>query len=153
MLVLNLFVCEYLTKFIRGRRRVFSKAPNWKPLFLLKIKIKQNSDCSNKEHNAIFKHIHQSIRAYFRSKKKSGLINGWENIFAYWKEFVQNEALANKLGLFQIQLGGLEVQRIGKKYVLHWEFCIYHRIFDLEKVWSFDVLLKQKNCEMKAHFK
>ena len=67
-------------------------------------------------------------------KKKSGLINGWENIFAYWKEFVQNEALANKLGLFQIQLGGLEVQRIGKKYVLHWEFCIYHRSFDPEEV-------------------
>ena len=32
------------------------------------MKIKQNSDCPNKEYNAIFKHIHQNIRAYPRSK-------------------------------------------------------------------------------------
>ena len=28
---------------------IFSKAPDWKTLFLLKIKIKQNPGCSNKE--------------------------------------------------------------------------------------------------------
>ena len=27
---------------------MFSKAPDWKPLFLLKIKIKQNPGCPNK---------------------------------------------------------------------------------------------------------
>ena len=37
--------------------------------FLVKIKIKQNSGCVNKECIAIFKDIHQNIRAYSRSKK------------------------------------------------------------------------------------
>ena len=40
-------------------------------------------------------------------KKKSELINDWENIFAYYKEFEQGEALVNKLVLFQLQLGDL----------------------------------------------
>ena len=40
-------------------------------------------------------------------KKKIELIKDSQNIFAYWKESQQSEALANKLGLFQIQLGGL----------------------------------------------
>ena len=30
---------------------------------LLKMKIKQNPGCPKKEYNAIFKHIHQNIRA------------------------------------------------------------------------------------------
>ena len=47
------------------------------------------------EYNAIFIHIHQNIRAYPRSKKKSALINHWENM-AYWEESEQNEVLANK---------------------------------------------------------
>ena len=84
---------------------IFSKTP--KSLFSLKIKIKQSSGCPNKECNAIFMHINQNIRAYPRSKKKIELIKDSQNIFAYWKESQQSEALANKLGLFQIQLGGL----------------------------------------------
>ena len=40
-------------------------------------------------------------------KKKSELIKDSQNIFAYWKESEQSEALAIKLGLFQIQLGVL----------------------------------------------
>ena len=48
---------------------IFSKAPDWKLLFLLKIKNKQNSGCPNKEYNGILKHIHQNIWAYPRSKK------------------------------------------------------------------------------------
>ena len=59
------------------------KAPDKKSMFLLKIKIKQNSDYPNKEYNAVFKHNHQNIRVCPRSKKISGLINDWENIFAY----------------------------------------------------------------------
>ena len=42
-----------------------------------------------------------------KKKKKSELIKDSQNIFAYFKEPEQSEALANKLGLFQIQLGGL----------------------------------------------
>ena len=74
---------------------------------LLKVKIEQSSGCPNKEYNAIFKHINQNIRAYPRSKKKSELIKDSQDIFSYWKESEQSEALASKLGLFQIQLGGL----------------------------------------------
>ena len=48
---------------------IFSEAPDRKSSCLLKIKIKQNSDGPNNEYNAIFKHIHQNIRAYPRSKK------------------------------------------------------------------------------------
>ena len=47
----------------------FSKAPDRKSMFFLKIKIEQNSDCPNKDYNAIFKHNHQNIRACPRSKK------------------------------------------------------------------------------------
>ena len=39
------------------------------------------------------------IRAYPWSKKD--LINDWEIIIAYWEEFEQSEALANKCGLLQ----------------------------------------------------
>ena len=52
-------------------------------------------------------HINQNIRAYTRNKKKIELIKDSQNIFAYWKESEQSEALVNKLGLFQIQLRGL----------------------------------------------
>ena len=48
---------------------VFIKALDWIPLFFLKIKIKQNPGYLNEQYNAIFKHIHQNIRAYPRSKK------------------------------------------------------------------------------------
>ena len=48
---------------------IFCGAPDWKSLFLLKIKIKQNPSCQIKEYNAIFKHIHQNIMAYHISKK------------------------------------------------------------------------------------
>ena len=40
-------------------------------------------------------------------KKKIELIKDSQNIFTYWKESEQSEGLANKLGLFQIQLRGL----------------------------------------------
>ena len=45
----------------------FSKAPDRKPLFLLKVKIKQKAACRNKEYIVAFKHFHQNIRAYPRS--------------------------------------------------------------------------------------
>ena len=51
-----------------GEGDIFSKAPDWKPLFFYKIKIKQNPCCTNKEYNAIFKHMHHNIRIYFRIK-------------------------------------------------------------------------------------
>ena len=53
--------------------------------FLSKTKIKQNTGCWNKEYNAIFEYIHQSIRTYPR-RKKSTLINNWETTIAYWQE-------------------------------------------------------------------
>ena len=55
----------------RDKGGIFSKAPGSKLLCLLKIKIKQNSGCPNKEQNAIFKRIHQNIRAYQKSVRKT----------------------------------------------------------------------------------
>ena len=78
----------------------------------IKIRIEQNADCPNKEYNVIFKHFHQNIRAYPRSKKNA-LISGESIIWYYyinqsgnishWQESEQNDAIAKKLGLFQIQ--------------------------------------------------
>ena len=48
---------------------IFSKASDWKPLFWLKIKIKQKPGFPKKEYNPMFKHILWNIRAYPKSKK------------------------------------------------------------------------------------
>ena len=40
-------------------------------------------------------------------KKKIESIKDSQNIFGYWKKSEESEALANKLSLFQIQLGRL----------------------------------------------
>ena len=106
---------------------IFRKAPDWKSLFLLKI-IKQILGCPNKEYNAIFKHIHQNIKAYHRSKKKSGLINDGKNIFAYWKESKQSESLGNKLDFFQIQLGGLSGGTTPGKFYSFFFHLNWHKI-------------------------
>ena len=69
---MNLFISEYLeqnSSMEADEGGNFSKAPDRKSMFFLKIKIEQNSDCPNKEYNAIFKHNHQNIRACPRSKK------------------------------------------------------------------------------------
>ena len=36
---------------------IFSKAPDSKPLFMPKMKIKWNAGCPNQEYNGIFEHI------------------------------------------------------------------------------------------------
>ena len=42
--------CYWPNSFMKGDEGgIFSKAPDWKTLFLLKIKIKQNSGCPKKE--------------------------------------------------------------------------------------------------------
>ena len=93
----------------RDEGAIFSKTLDWKSLFLLKIKIKQNSGCpSSKEFNAIFRYINQkNVSVYHRSKKKSELIEDSKNFLYIGKKSEQSEALLNKLGLFQIHLGGL----------------------------------------------
>ena len=68
---------------------IFNKVPDQKPLFLFKIKIKQNPGCLNKEYNVVFKHFHENIRAYLRSN------------VVYWEESEQNDVLVNKFGLSQ----------------------------------------------------
>ena len=69
---------------------IFSKATDWKPLFLIKIKTKQNLGCLNKEYNVIFEHIHQNIRVFSRTKN-SALNNNWENITAYEEKSKQSQ--------------------------------------------------------------
>ena len=44
---------------------IFSRPSNWKPFFLLKIKIKQSPDCPDKEYKEIFEHIDHNIKACF----------------------------------------------------------------------------------------
>ena len=42
--------CYWPNSFMKGDEGdIFSKAPEWKTLFLLKMKIKQNLGCPNKE--------------------------------------------------------------------------------------------------------
>ena len=75
MFNLNLFTSEYLDqippwqKVKEASRGIFWQGSRQKNLFLLKIKIKQNPGCSNKEHNAIFEQLHQNIRPYPGNKK------------------------------------------------------------------------------------
>ena len=68
---------------------IFSIAPGWKPLLLLKIKVKQNPGCPNEEHNAIFEHIPKNIWVNRRNKKRSAYINDWKNIVANCVESAQ----------------------------------------------------------------
>ena len=67
-----------------GEVGIFSKALDWKPLFLLKIKIKQNPGCPNKEYNISSTFIRISVP--IAEVKKSVLINCYENIIAYSEE-------------------------------------------------------------------
>ena len=77
-----------------------------KEAFSISFSLKEIPGCPNKEYNLVFKHFHENIRAYPRSKK-AALTNDWESI-ANWQESEQNEALTNKFSLSQIQLGGSE---------------------------------------------
>ena len=45
------------------------RPPDWKTLFLHKIKIKQNPDCRRNEYSAIFENLYQNGRAYPKIKK------------------------------------------------------------------------------------
>ena len=77
--------------FMQGHKGgIFSKATDWKPLFLIKIKTKQNLACLNKERNVIFEHIRQNVRVFPRTKS-SALNNNCENITAYWEKSKQSE--------------------------------------------------------------
>ena len=86
---------------------IFNETPDWKSLLLLKIKIKQSSGCPSKEFNAIFKYINQKISVPIPEVKKSELIKNSNFFLHIGKISEQSESLSNKLGLFQIQLGGL----------------------------------------------
>ena len=72
---------------------IFSKAADWKTLFVLKMKIQA---AKRKNKNVVFKHFHQNIRPIWT--------NDWDNI-VYCEESDQREVLVNKFGLSQLQLG------------------------------------------------
>ena len=74
MFIFNLFISEYLYHILPCSMEgdegdIFSNAPDWKALFLLKAEIKQNPGFPSKEYNSIFELIYQNIRAYPRRKK------------------------------------------------------------------------------------
>ena len=80
---------------------ILSKASDWKSLFLLKVKIKQNTSCPNlKKKKKLIRTSGPNTEV-----KRFAFISDWENIITYWEESEQREVLANKLGLFQMQLG------------------------------------------------
>ena len=95
---------------------IFVRAPDWMPLFLLKIKIKQNLGCLNKEYNVQSSTTFIRISGPIAEVKKFALINDYENIIAYSEESEQSEVYANKCGLFQIHLGGLKISATSGKF-------------------------------------
>ena len=103
---------------------ILSKLSNEKPLFLLKVKIKQNPGSPNKEYNTIFKRIHPIIRAYSRIKKIC--IDRW-----FWNLYYILGRLRTKRGVgelvFQIYFGGLSVGATPIK------FCKFYSHFSLKQ--------------------
>ena len=92
LFVLNLFVSEYLDKIFPWNKKgvdIFSKAPGWKPLFLLKVK--------SKTQNAKTRNTIQSSSTFIRISgpilevRKFALKKGYENIIAYSEESKQSE--------------------------------------------------------------
>ena len=81
---------------------IFIKAPDWKSLLLLKVKVKQNLVCPNKEYNTVF----TGISGHTPEVKKN-CIDQWLWKYCILKESKQIDALVNKFSLFQIQLEGL----------------------------------------------
>ena len=62
--------CYWSNSFMKGDEGgISNNFPDRKPLFLFKIKVKQNPGYPNKEYNVVFKHFHQNIRAYHRIKQ------------------------------------------------------------------------------------
>ena len=113
---------------------IFIKALDQKSLLLLKVKVKQNLGCPNKEYNTVFKHIHRNFRAYSRSKKNC--IDQWLWKYCKLKESKQIDALVNKFSLFQIQLEGL-----GGGVAILGNFCKFCFHLSLETVFP-----AQKSC-------
>ena len=93
---------------------IFSKALNWKPLLLHKIKTKQNPGCPIKECNAIFENIHQDIRV--SQKQKKICIDQ-----SLWKHYHILERVRAKQGVVeQVHLRGLSVSATpGKFFYYH----------------------------------
>ena len=73
-------------------------APDWKLLFLPKIKIIMWSSNNFIRKSELIPEV----------KKKPELVNDWENI-SHWKRSEQTEALAKKFRLLQIQLVSVRV--------------------------------------------
>ena len=67
LLILKVFICECLHQILPWKeiKEAFPRRLQNKKLFLPK----QNPGCPNKEYNAVFKHIHQNIKAYWRKQK------------------------------------------------------------------------------------
>ena len=82
---------------------IFRKAPDSKPLLLLKIKIKRNLRYSNKECN-VTSGTFIRISVPILEVNKSALINDYENNISYSEESEQTEVWVHKCGLLQIQL-------------------------------------------------
>lgn len=87
-----------------------SQAPDSKPSFLLKIKIKYDPGYPNQEYYAIFEHTDQNIRS-IPEVKKSVLANGYKNII---KQKNSSKARCRQINLvcsvYKCRFGGGVVQ-------------------------------------------
>ena len=94
---------SYMKRYEGG---IFRKAPDWKRFFFsLKIKIKQNLGCPNKEYNAIFKHIHQNIKVYSRSKKKI-CIDQWLGNYLILERIWAKQTIGEQVWVVPNTVGG-----------------------------------------------
>ena len=104
----NYLSLNILTKILHEKiwRRDFQKSSRLKAFFFsLKIKIKQNLGCPNKEYNAIFKHIHQNIKVYSRSKKKI-CIDQWLGNYLILERIWAKQTIGEQVWVVPNTVGG-----------------------------------------------
>ena len=147
MLILNLSIFEYLDKiplWKEIKEGIFSKALDWQPYFLFQLNILKNPSCPNKRYNAIFKHIHDNVRVYSWTKKTC--IDQWLRKKCILGRTQARRGMANKFGLFQLQLRGVGGVKIPGT------FCNFYPHFSLETVFPGLKLTQSFYINMKFSF-
>ena len=108
-------------------RDICGNAPDWKPLFLLKISIKRNLRFPFGEYNTFFNHIHQNIRDYPRSKENLHWTVIWKTL--HIEQYEQSKGLTSKFSLFQIHLRDLVGVAIPGNVCNFWSHLNLEKVF------------------------
>ena len=127
LLVLNLFISEYL-----------DKIPPWKEMKeVFSVKIQTENCCFGKLNKAQAAQIKNKLKSLSTFMKISGYIPEVKTIWIdQWlakyicklERIWENLALANKLGLFQLQLGGLGGNTTPGKFCSFYLHLNWHKI-------------------------